>query len=144
MNNTLKLQSCRPGCSSIQLLPVCFDLSIRQAVQLSSAYFQLLQPLLSFKDHRITVLKFQPTIWIFWYKRSNTATFFKLKLNILPKRGQNTHKFKSFSIMSGAHKPVGSGSLKNINCQTNIFTDLIMSINKKTVNGSSLSKYFMK
>ena len=35
---------------------VCFDLSDRQAGQLSSAYFQLLKPLLSFKSHRITVL----------------------------------------------------------------------------------------
>ena len=34
----------------------------------------------------------------------------------MPERGQNTHKIKYFSIMSGAHKPVGSGSMKNIDC----------------------------
>ena len=49
----------------IQLPAVCFDFPGRQLRKLSSAYFQFLVPLLSFKGHRITILNCQIVIGIF-------------------------------------------------------------------------------
>ena len=52
----LNRQSCRPGRLPIQSPAVCYDFPGRQLRHLSSAYFQLLKPFLSFKSHITTVL----------------------------------------------------------------------------------------